>query len=264
MSSIALGIITNHGQPTLPLVIESCLNHVDHIYVVAGTIPAADRPASVDVPDHPKVSLYEVGCMPTKTDLWNVIASLVAPRYDYLLMLDDDEIPQPPEAIRRAVQYMDYDKTVDRLDFPVVNYFGHLDQVATGGMWSQPHRRLWRMRWGYKFTAHRPPCISTEEVGSYFQPLTLHHYSWLGFERAQAKSRFYQRLRPDHEQYGRHMEWFNKIYVPILSGRAPDMYAGFGLHVSETEYGNSDLITRLEPHPRVVERAIDKGGFVFP
>lgn len=274
MNRVAGGIITLNGMPTLPYVIAAMAEVVDHIYIVEGAVPASkvepdgDGFCSTDgTADYLKhffgqrnITVIPSGVMDTKTDMWNVWMPLVAGRYNYLLVLDDDEIPSSPDAVNQAIEYMDKNPEVACLAFRPINFFGDLDTVATGGMFSQPHRRLWSLVKGASFTAHRPPQIHSFEKVEAF-PMSLYHYSWIGRERARKKCEFYERLLPLHPRYGRQMEWYHGAYLKALDGKPID--EGFGYHPSDSGLGRSRLAPFDGCHPEVIREDILSGEVRF-
>jgi len=276
---VALGMIVLDGFPMLPYAIQAAMPHVDKVVIVEGAVPAARR-TSVRADGfvsndgtaellagleklYDKVTVIRAGLAPSKTAMWNMYFAEVGD-CDYVLNLDSDEIISSGDDLHADLDYMDKHKEVDRLDLLVHQFFGDFNHTVHGGMWDHPFRRIWRVPGMIRtFLTHRPPCIHPQERGETAPSLELYHYSWLGVEHAKKKSKFYQSLRPDHPQYGRHMEWYERVYVPSLTDIDFRGIPGdFGLHVSETSPGSYKHVFNGK-HPDVIADGLTSGSLVF-
>ena len=181
---VTFGVIVLNGMPFVPYHLRALYPFAHEIIVVEGAAPGAGRNATPDGhsrdgtleevrrfmtdEDHDgKVTLvlaedegHPDGFWPGEKDEQSRAYATRATG-DYLWQVDIDEFYRPDD-MRRILELLAGDSSIQAVTFPTLTFWGAPDCVADGWFLlrgAADYHRLFRWGDGYSYAAHRPPTV---------------------------------------------------------------------------------------------------------
>jgi hypothetical protein len=245
---ITFGMIVKNGMPFVEHSIKSVYNFAHQMIVVDGGSTDGTIKLIKDMMSngYDKIQLVQ-GEWSDKTNQCNEYAKLATG--DFLWQLDSDEIYKSEE-IEDAIKFLMSDKK-DVYKINIINFFRDIKHVVTGGMWSVPPVRVFRINRGDLYNGHRPPTmIKNGKViksdGTVIPGINIYHYSHIGKNKVKEKAEYYSKNMKDHPIYSKYNEWYKDVYLNNITTN---------LHIT----GDGVLSNFNGNHPESIEKSIKIG-----